>query len=90
MQRKLYNVGLDLATFLATLGVALDGDILTGKLSSGRKSPAVPGLLKIPGGLNTHNTFEGDTSLTRNNYYLAKGNNYAFNGTLYKMMHKVA
>ena len=90
MQQKLYNVGLDLAIFLATVGVALDGDIVTGKLSIGRNSSAVPGLLKTPGGLNTHNTFEGDTSLTRNDYYLANGNNYAFNGTLYKMMHKVA
>ena len=30
--------------------------------------------------------FEGDTSLTRNDYYLANGDNYHFNGTLFGMM----
>ncbi|UJR11410.1 hypothetical protein I4U23_015590 [Adineta vaga] len=86
MQQELYNVGLDLALLLATIGVALDGDIITGKLSIGKESTAVPGLLRTPGGLNAHNKFEGDTSLTRNDYYLANGDNFKFNGTLYGMM----
>jgi hypothetical protein len=30
--------------------------------------------------------FESDASLTRNDYYLANGDNYKFNGTLFKMM----
>ncbi|CAF0824280.1 unnamed protein product [Adineta ricciae] len=90
MQQDLYNVGLDLAIVLATVGVALDGDILTGKLSIGKESSAVPGLLRTPGGLNAHNKFEGDTSLTRNDYYLADGDNFRFNGTLYGMMYAEA
>ncbi len=33
--------------------------------------------LQIPaGGLNAHNVFDSDVSLTRNDYYLANGNNY--------------
>ena len=30
--------------------------------------------------------FETDTSLTRNDYYLANGDDYSFNGTLFKLM----
>ena len=30
--------------------------------------------------------FEGDTSLTRNDYYLANGDDYSFNGTLFAAM----
>jgi hypothetical protein len=30
--------------------------------------------------------FESDASLTRNDYYLANGNDHSFNGTLFKMM----
>jgi hypothetical protein len=30
--------------------------------------------------------FESDTSLTRNDYYLANGDDHSFNGTLFKMM----
>jgi hypothetical protein len=89
MQQDLYNVGLDLAILLATIGVVLDGDIVSGKLSIGKESTAVPGILNTPYGLNAHNKFEGDTSLTRNDFYLANGDNYKFNGTLYKMMHDV-
>ena len=89
-QQNLYNVAPDLAIALATAGVLLDGDIRTGKLSIGKNSSAVPGILNTPGGLNYHGTFEGDTSLTRNDYYLAKGDDYTFNGTLYGMMHSFA
>jgi hypothetical protein len=30
--------------------------------------------------------FEGDTSLTRNDYYLANGDDHTFNGTLFQYM----
>ncbi|CAF1003287.1 unnamed protein product [Adineta steineri] len=45
MQQFLYNIGLDLAIILATIGVALDGDIITGKLSIGRQASKVPGII---------------------------------------------
>ncbi|CAF1329919.1 unnamed protein product [Adineta steineri] len=90
MQQELYNLALDVAIFLATINVALDGDIITGKLSIGRLSPKVPGILTTPSGLNGHNKFECDTSLTRNDFFLANGNNFEFNGTLFGMMYDEA
>jgi hypothetical protein len=59
-QQNLYNVGYDLAVVLATLGVALDGDIVTGKLSIGSDATAKTALLgnALLGsetGLNGHN-----------------------------------
>jgi hypothetical protein len=41
-------------------------------------------------GLNGHNKFESDTSLTRNDYFLANGDNYDFNGTLFAEMKSYA
>ncbi|KAI9846883.1 MAG: hypothetical protein M1837_003495 [Sclerophora amabilis] len=90
-QQNLYNVGYDLALLLATLGVALDGDIVTTKMSLGcdatsRTSLLGIGLLGRETGLNGHNKFESDTSLTRNDFFLANGDDYTFNGTLFGMM----
>ncbi|CAF0894567.1 unnamed protein product [Adineta steineri] len=87
MQQVLYNAGLDLAIVLATVGVALDGDIITGKVSIGKQSSEVPGILTTPAGLNSHNRFESDTSLTRNDIFLANGDDFSFNGTLFEMMY---
>ncbi|ORY74116.1 Chloroperoxidase [Protomyces lactucae-debilis] len=88
-QKDLYNVADDLANLLCTVAVPLDGDILTLRLSIGGAAPelnTLGGLLGKPTGLNTHNTFEGDTSLTRNDYFLGGGDNYSFNGTLFGQM----
>ncbi|ORY74106.1 Chloroperoxidase [Protomyces lactucae-debilis] len=88
-QKDMYNVADDLANLLATIAVPLDGDILTLRLSIGGYAPEVStlgGVLGRPTGLNTHNTFEGDTSLTRNDYFLGGGDNYSFNGTLFGQM----
>lgn len=41
-------------------------------------------------GLNGHNKFEGDTSLTRNDYFLANGDDYSFNGSLFAEMKSYA
>lgn len=76
MQQNVYGVGYDLAVFLATLGVGLDGDPITQKLSIGcdassRTSPL--GITSGELGLDGHNKFEGDTSLTRNDYFPANG-----------------
>ncbi len=86
-QQNLYNVGYDLAVTLATTGVGLDGDILTGKLSIGcdatSRTSLTGSLLGSEPGLNGHNKFEGDTSLSRNDYFLANGDDYSFNSTLF-------
>ncbi|KXT07553.1 hypothetical protein AC578_10251 [Pseudocercospora eumusae] len=92
-QQNVYNVGYDLANLLATLGLVMDGDIVTEKLSigcdaTGRTSfnraltGSEPGLV----GHNNLPRFEGDTSLTRNDYFLGKGDNFKFNATLFAMM----
>ena len=83
-------MGYDLAVLLATLGVGLDGDVVTEKLSIGcdatsRTSPT-GSLLGDELGLDGHNKFEGDASLTRNDYFPANGDNFNFNGTLFERM----
>lgn len=92
-QQNPYNVGYDLANLLAVLGLTLtDGDIVTEKLSIGCDATSRisfnPALTGSEPGLDGHNKFEADTSLTRNDYFLADGDNYAFNGTLLGMMTK--
>ncbi|MCJ1248402.1 hypothetical protein MMC30_005619 [Trapelia coarctata] len=94
-QQNLYNIGYDLAVTLATLGVSLDGDIVTGKLSIGCDATSRTSLLGLGSllgselGLNGHNKFEGDTSLTRNDYFLSPArDDYNFNGTLFGYMQK--
>ena len=63
-QQNLYNVGYDLAVLLATLGVALDGDVVTGKLSIGcdatSRTSATGSLLGDELGLNGHNVSLAD------------------------------
>ena len=58
-QQNLYNVGYDLAVLLATLGVGLDGDPITGKLSIGcdatERTSATGSLFGEELGLNGHN-----------------------------------
>jgi unspecific peroxygenase len=81
-----YGVGYDLALLLAVLGVGLDGDLLTGKLSLGcdafSRTSAIGSGTEL--GLEGHGKFEGDGSLTRNDYFLANGDNFSFNMTLYQ------
>lgn len=92
-QQNLYNVGYDLAQLLALLGLTLtDGDLVTEKLSIGcdatTRTSFSPALTGSEPGLDGHNKFEADTSLTRNDYFLANGDNYNFNGTLFGEMTK--
>lgn len=71
MQQNVYGVGFDLAVLLAVLGVGLDGDPITTKASLGcdaTNRTASPGFGPELG-LDGHNKFEGDTSLTRNDYF---------------------
>lgn len=84
-QQNIYNVGYDLAVLLAVLGVGLDGDPITEKMSIGcdatSRTSLLGSLLGAEGGLDTHNKFEGDASLTRADFFF--GNNYAFNDTYF-------
>ena len=87
-QQNLYNVGYDLANLLAVLGLTLtDGDIVTEKLSIGcdatTRTSFSPALTGSEPGLDGHNKFEADTSLTRDDYFLGDGDNFSFNGTLF-------
>jgi hypothetical protein len=80
-----------LATLLALLGLTLtDGDLKTEKLSIGCDATTHtsynPTLTGQEPGLDGHNKFEADTSLTRDDYFLGDGDNFSFNGTLFKMM----
>ena len=90
-QQNVYNVGYDLATLLAALGLTLtDGDLVTEKLSLGcdatTRTSVNPLLTGSEPGLDGHNKFESDTSLTRNDFFLGNGDNFSFNGTLFGMM----
>jgi len=95
-QQNVYNVGYDLATLLAVLGLTTtDGDIATERLSIGcdaTNRTATSTELLEPGfsepGLDGHNKFEADTSLTRNDYFLGHGDNFKLNQTLFDMMHE--
>jgi hypothetical protein len=95
-QQNLWNVGYDLATVLAVIGVVQNGDIVTGKLSIGcdatSRTAALGGLnlLGREPGLNSHSRFEADASLTRNDFYTNNGDNFSFNGTLFARMKEVA
>ena len=92
-QQNLYNVGYDLATLLALLGLTLtDDDIQTERLHIGCGASnritagSLLGSSVIEPGLDGHNKFEADTSLIRNDFFLSKGDNFRFNGTLFGMM----
>ncbi|KAK4494905.1 hypothetical protein PRZ48_014261 [Zasmidium cellare] len=90
-QQNIYNVGFDLANLLALLGLTLtDGDLVTEKLSIGcdatTRTSVNPVLTGSEPGLDGHNKFEADTSLTRNDFFTHGGDNFRFNGTLFGMM----
>lgn len=94
-QQNLYNLHFDLATFIAVRAIALDGDVVTTKLSIGcdateRTSIDPTGTLGREPGLNAHNKFEGDTSLTRRDYFLNNGDAFTFQGDMFADMYRVA
>ena len=90
------NIAPDLAALLVAVAMPLDGDIITTKLSIGgdatsRTAALGPAQQVIgkEGGLVVHNTFEADSSLTRDDVFFA-GNNYDFNKTLWNQFTAVA
>lgn len=74
-----YGLGLDLATFLALYGTVFDGDSLSLTPGYSIGGPATldgilsgTGILRTPSGLTgSHNNYEGDTSATRGDLYVA-------------------
>jgi len=75
--------------FLATFGVYVaDGDPITRKLSIGcdatTRTSWNPAITGSEPGLDGHNKMEQDASLTRNDYFVAGGDNFSFNTTLFK------
>lgn len=83
MAQNVFNWGYDLANFVATFGIVMDGDPLTGQLSIG-----CTGGMPVPNtGLNTHNKFETDGSMTRNDYFTSPtGDAYSVNATIFGYM----
>lgn len=87
-QQNMYDVGYDLAVALAVFGVELDGDTVTTKMSLGCEATSRTALLGAPilgeePGLDGHNKFEADTSLSRNDYFLGNGEDYSLNSKLF-------
>ncbi|KAK4642122.1 hypothetical protein QC761_512205 [Podospora bellae-mahoneyi] len=89
--QNVYNVGYDLANFLAfyAIYVAGLGDPVTKKLSIGcdatTRTSWSPIITGSEPGLNGHSKMEIDASLTRNDFFAAGGDNFSFNTTLFKM-----
>lgn len=79
---------------LVGLTIPQDGDLLgTKKLSIGcdatsRTAGPLGAALGDELGLDGHNHFESDTSLTRNDYFLDNGDNYSWNATVRPHPHR--
>ncbi|ETS73157.1 hypothetical protein PFICI_15102 [Pestalotiopsis fici W106-1] len=94
---KVFNMGADLSSLLATGGALDGGDILSQTMSIGGPDNRV-GLLGgalnrifgTPSGIAGHGKFnEGDASATRDDFYL-EGDNISFKPELFKQMHQQA
>ncbi|PPR06380.1 hypothetical protein CVT26_004641 [Gymnopilus dilepis] len=79
-----FNMDNSLARFVTYAAFLVDGNVVTNLLSIGQKTaetgPAPPAPA-IVGGLNTHAVFEGDSSMTRADFFF--GDNHDFNETLF-------
>jgi hypothetical protein len=79
-----YGMSPDLAAGLAAYAIAMDGDVLTQTWSIGGPQPAntLSGLLGTPQGISySHSKYEGDSSIGRNDAYLANGDAHSLNIT---------
>jgi hypothetical protein len=69
-QQNVFNVGYDLAKVLTVIAISHDGDVVTRKVSIGCDATSRTSWLSLLTGpqlgLNGHNKFEMDTSLSRN------------------------
>jgi hypothetical protein len=85
-------MSVDLAAFLAAYAIAMDGDLLTQTWSIGGPQPAdtLGGLLGTPQGISySHNKYEGDTSIGRNDAYLNNGDAHSLNVTRFKQVYEI-
>ncbi|XP_006458748.1 hypothetical protein AGABI2DRAFT_190943 [Agaricus bisporus var. bisporus H97] len=82
-----FNMNNDLAKFTCYAAFVVNGNMVTDLVSIGEKSAKTgPDPLDQPatiGGLNTHNVFEGDSSMTRADFYDG-GDVETFNETLFQ------
>ncbi|KAH9906966.1 hypothetical protein F4778DRAFT_778393 [Xylariomycetidae sp. FL2044] len=94
---KVFNMGDDLATLLATGGAYDGGDIISQKMSIGGADDrvgvlngALNDILGTPSGIAGHGKFnEGDASATREDFYLS-GDNISFRPELFQQLHRQA
>ncbi|KAH6647095.1 hypothetical protein BKA67DRAFT_525275 [Truncatella angustata] len=94
---KVFNMGADLSSLLATGGALDGGDILSQKMSIGGPDDrvgllngALNGIFGTPSGISGHGKFnEGDASATREDFYL-NGDNISFKPELFKQLHQQA
>ncbi|TFY52644.1 heme-thiolate peroxidase [Dentipellis fragilis] len=88
------GMGADIVMVLIVLSLAYDGDLLSGKFSIGAPDNRTAGLgplqniLSVAGGLNYHNTLEGDASSTRQDAYFGDG--HSMDPNLYLQMKSIA
>jgi hypothetical protein len=91
---RLFGMSADLAGFLAAYAVVMDGDALTQTWSIGGRQPTtitLDGILGQPQGVgNSHNKYEGDTSICRGDAYLHNGDSYSLQIPKFKAMYKLA
>ena len=85
------NMGYDLSDFLAVFSTFItDGDCVTRKMSIGcnatTRTSINPSISSSQPGLDGYNKFEAGTSLMRTDYFLADGDNFSVDGTLFDMM----
>jgi hypothetical protein len=84
-----FNMGNDLATFVTFAAFLVNGNPITNLMSIGGATsltgPNPPPPATV-GGLDTHNVFEGDTSMTRADIFF--GDNHSFNETLFDEFEK--
>ncbi|KAK9419456.1 hypothetical protein SUNI508_07431 [Seiridium unicorne] len=94
---KVFNMGADLSSLLATGGALDGGDILSQKMSIGGPDDrvgvangALNDVFGTPSGIAGHGKFnEGDASATREDFYL-NGDNISFKPELFKQLHQQA
>ncbi|PPQ76437.1 hypothetical protein CVT24_013315 [Panaeolus cyanescens] len=80
-----FNMQFQTALLVTYAAFIVDGNVITNLLSIGGKSPKTgedPPHPALVAGLNTHAVFEGDASMTRNDFFF--GNNHDFNETLFQ------
>ncbi|OQO04752.1 hypothetical protein B0A48_09675 [Cryoendolithus antarcticus] len=87
----LYNLAPDATAFLAAYAIATDGNLAEGMWSIGGPLPADPisaGLLGTGQGISySHNSYEGDASIGRNDAYTNHGDAHSLNITKFEAVY---